>query len=660
MSNLCRLNACTRTPRIQILPFRAGHRPGDAVYGPGHGCSEHVGYVSSEPADGPADEIWILLRLRRLEDLGQQAAARLEVRMSAWLLDDGGAGPCLLPGFVDTAVTPRALRRSDDAVQGEPCLRPAQWSERGALVITIPAQALFTAAGSEAFSFTHAFHRRIRIELTLYADGAACASDATEVELFDQSRLGSLYRRLLERLLPADVEAQSREHGAALACEHHPWFPVLAIGTEKARLYLEAIRQDLRGQRRHLPDPRWLLRVGLYLELLTCLGIFEAVRDSYPDLLSAQERNALHSSPALASVRQRLDVEAWRKVWALRGVVTGCTSGLSRGPVSLLNLLRKKSATLGFLHAHHSDLRGAIELSGQNLGDAQETWHRVLRDAERAVFRQHERAFPELRQLPASWQEWLLWRQAGELPLIGRRARGLFPAWLARKLGDQDGLFASAARQYRDSMNEVAAWARDRGLLDYTGPECVPPEASLLEARLVTDAQRLLQLQRRDGYLDGDLGAAVPSLARSPVLSRRGVAEALGRSHALGALPPRILKLLAQRARPVYCGPLDRIVQQGQPGASLFVVAEGHVEVLSRTGGKEAQLSRLSPGAVFGEYALLTGAARSATVRACEEAVVYELRREALAPLLARRPLLASALGQLVAARQPARAVAAA
>ena len=68
---------------------------------------------------------------------------------------------------------------------------------------------------------------------------------------------------------------------------------MLAIGTEKARLYLEAIRQDLRGQRRHLPDPRWLLRVGLYLELLTCLGIFEAVADTHPELLSAAERERL-------------------------------------------------------------------------------------------------------------------------------------------------------------------------------------------------------------------------------------------------------------------------------------------------------------------------------------------------------------------------------
>jgi CRP-like cAMP-binding protein len=201
-------------------------------------------------------------------------------------------------------------------------------------------------------------------------------------------------------------------------------------------------------------------------------------------------------------------------------------------------------------------------------------------------------------------------------------------------------------------MNEVADWARERGLLDYTGRECVPAEASLLEARLAGDEQRLRQLQRRDGFLGDDLGAAQPSLERLASRSRLGVAQALGRSPALAGLPPRILRALARRARPVYCGPLERIVQQGQPGTSLFVVAQGQLAVLSRTGGDDALLARLDAGAVFGEYALLTGAARSATVRARDEAVVYELRREALAPLLASRSQLSCALGRILVARR--------
>ena len=64
------------------------------------------------------------------------------------------------------------------------------------------------------------------------------------------------------------------------------------------------------------------------------------------------------------------------------------------------NLLAKKKATLEFLHVHHEDLKHAIALAGPNRTNAQETWHRVFRDAERAVLCKTPDAFPELEMLP--------------------------------------------------------------------------------------------------------------------------------------------------------------------------------------------------------------------------------------------------------------------
>ena len=80
-------------------------------------------------------------------------------------------------------------------------------------------------------------------------------------------------------------------------------------------------------------------------------------------------------------------------MWALRHIAFG---GPRTGPVGALNLLNKRRATLEFLHVHHEDLQHAIELAGPNVHNAQETWHRVFRDAERAVLRQTPDAFPEL------------------------------------------------------------------------------------------------------------------------------------------------------------------------------------------------------------------------------------------------------------------------
>ena len=64
------------------------------------------------------------------------------------------------------------------------------------------------------------------------------------------------------------------------------------------------------------------------------------------------------------------------------------------------NLLAKRRATLEFLHVHHEDLQQAIALAGPNPHSAQETWHRVFRDAERAVLRQTPDAFPNSADLP--------------------------------------------------------------------------------------------------------------------------------------------------------------------------------------------------------------------------------------------------------------------
>ena len=44
---------------------------------------------------------------------------------------------------------------------------------------------------------------------------------------------------------------------------------MLTIGGDKAALYTDALVADIVGKEYHLTDPAWLLRVGVYLELLT-------------------------------------------------------------------------------------------------------------------------------------------------------------------------------------------------------------------------------------------------------------------------------------------------------------------------------------------------------------------------------------------------------
>lgn len=663
------------TPEIEIVPFEAGRRPVDEAMGQGLGVSEHASFLSTNPQAQSGDELWLLYHIKNIYAYVELFNRPLDVRMGLTFLphcEEEGA-PI---DVVELASIPISLSKVSAAAYPVAALEEASLSNfyETTYVATLNPDVLLprhkrqsTAIagynwkdlplalrarapdGDDPFTFANLFHQRVRVSLSLVSEGATVSYDHLDVEVYDAGRFGSLYARLLDQLVADDTAAQIRSLGIFdLHPGYHPWFPVLTIGTDKAMLYLHAIRQDLSQQRRNLPDPVWLVRVGLYLELLTCLGVFEAVKDEYPNLLTPAERRAFETSPAFAKVREKLDVEAWKKVWALRKIVPRGTDLLSTGPVSFSNLMRKQKATLAFLHAHHEDLKNAIELAGPNLDNSQETWHRVFRDAERAVLRNSLAAFPELGWLDNKQREFAMWHQRGQ---FGSYA---LPEFFTGAFGDQDGLFPSACRQYRKSMNEVAVWARDKSLMDHTGNECIPRTASLLEAHMRGDKALIDALQRRDGYGSGLEADDPASVQAEPQVS--DIATMLRRVPVFKPLTNREVDKLAHRARRVIYGPHDRIVIQGDRGASLFVVEAGFVEVLVRQpDGHDIAVATLEPGAVFGEAALLTGVERTATVRSMGEAVLYEISKQALQPIIESRPQLVVELSLLMAARQAAR-----
>ena len=663
------------TPEIEIVPFEAGRRPVDEALGQGHGVSEHAAFLSTAPIGQPGDELWLLYHIKNIYAYVELFNRPLEVRMGITLLphceDEGQA--YAMPGLQEISVP---LRKVSAAAYPVAALEDASLSNfyETVYVATLNPEVLLprhkrqntapasyawkdvdldvrarTPDGDDPFTFANLFHQRVRLSLSLFSEGATVSYDHIDVELYDAGRFGSLYQRLLEQLVTDDTAAQIRALNIPdLHAGYHPWFPVLTIGMDKAMLYLHAIRQDLGQQRRNLPDPVWLVRVGLYLEMLTCLGIFEAVKDEYPNLLSPAERRAFEHSPAFAKIREKIDVAAWQKVWALRKIIPRGTDLLSTGPVSASNLMRKQKATLAFLHAHHDDLKNAIELAGPNLDNAQETWHRVFRDAERAVLRNSLAAFPEIGWLDNKQRDFAMWHQRGQ---FGSYA---LPESLTGAFGDQDGVFPSACRQYRKSMNEVAAWAREKGLMDHTGSECIPRTASLLEAHMRGDKGLIDALQRRDGYGSGLETEDPASLQAEPQVS--DIAAILRRVPVFKPLTNREVDKLAGRARRVIYGPHDRIVIQGDRGASLFVVETGFVEVLVRQAdGSDISVATLEPGAVFGENALLTGVERTATVRSMGESILYEISKQALQPIIESRPQLVVELSLLMASRQNVR-----
>jgi CRP/FNR family cyclic AMP-dependent transcriptional regulator len=106
-------------------------------------------------------------------------------------------------------------------------------------------------------------------------------------------------------------------------------------------------------------------------------------------------------------------------------------------------------------------------------------------------------------------------------------------------------------------------------------------------------------------------------------------AEALSRSPVFELLSQAELAALAKLCRTVSWGAGETVFREGEPGASLFVLTAGEVEILNRHGGTDKVIAVLSAPSAFGEMALVDREARSATVRARTDCQALELTAEA-------------------------------
>lgn len=79
------------------------------------------------------------------------------------------------------------------------------------------------------------------------------------------------------------------------------------------------------------------------------------------------------------------------------------------------------------------------------------------------------------------------------------------------------------------------------------------------------------------------------------------------------------------------------IFREGDPGDSIFLVAEGEVEVIgSAKDSSKVVLARLPEGSVFGEFAFFLGSKRTGDVRALTKATVLELTKTDLNEIISR------------------------
>lgn len=100
------------------------------------------------------------------------------------------------------------------------------------------------------------------------------------------------------------------------------------------------------------------------------------------------------------------------------------------------------------------------------------------------------------------------------------------------------------------------------------------------------------------------------------------------------------LKTLISVAREKPCAPASWVAQEGQPGASCFLLVSGALDIIKAGSEGARLLATMQPGALVGQVALVDKQPRSASIRAKGQTVVLELGRDDFERLLkANSPL---------------------
>lgn len=94
------------------------------------------------------------------------------------------------------------------------------------------------------------------------------------------------------------------------------------------------------------------------------------------------------------------------------------------------------------------------------------------------------------------------------------------------------------------------------------------------------------------------------------------------------------LDRLYDMAKPMLVRAGDVIIRQGDPGDAMYVILEGQLDVVKRSGGQDVSLGVREPGEVVGEMALLENVPRSANVRAITDSMLLALSKTAFEAFL--------------------------
>jgi CRP-like cAMP-binding protein len=123
--------------------------------------------------------------------------------------------------------------------------------------------------------------------------------------------------------------------------------------------------------------------------------------------------------------------------------------------------------------------------------------------------------------------------------------------------------------------------------------------------------------------------------------------EQLSKVHLLQALPPEEITPLVQAAQPVLLAQGEELFREGDAGSSLYLVVSGALGVTR--GG--VNVATIGAGDTVGEMAVVTGAPRSASIRALEPTKLFRIPKHAFDDLVRSAARVRDTVSELITLR---------
>ena len=153
-------------------------------------------------------------------------------------------------------------------------------------------------------------------------------------------------------------------------------------------------------------------------------------------------------------------------------------------------------------------------------------------------------------------------------------------------------------------------------------------------------------LNQRGGFLR-KVSVAARYIASQRKRREQALLSRLAHVHLLQSLPPEDISPLVHAAQVVRLQPGEELFREGDAGSSLYLIDAGEMEVIR--GG--ARVAILTPGETVGEMAVVTGAPRTATIRALEPSVLFYIPKPAFDQLVQSAARVRDRVAELITLR---------